>query len=41
MSIAIPTMSALPTSASATPPFSPNSGRAFVKKSTFSELKPL
>ena len=41
MSIAMPTMIALPMSASATPPFSPKSGRGFVKKSRLSWLKPL
>ena len=41
ISIAIPTISALPMSASAIPPFSPKSGRASVKNVRSSWLKPL
>ena len=41
ITIAMPTMRALPTSASAIPPAWPKSGRGLVKKSRLSSLRPL
>ena len=41
ITIAMPTISALPTRASAMPPVWPKSGRAFVKKSRLTWLRPL